>query len=54
MTATPEKPKHPAYRITLIVRTSSHPRKWIADVIDDCLNQGEELLDWDIQEVDNG
>ena len=54
MTATPEKPRHPVYRITVTMSTTSHPRRWIANVLDDCLNEGEELIDWDIQEVDRG
>ena len=42
------------YRITIIVKTDTHPRKWIADVINDALDNTEELIDWDIQEINNG
>lgn len=54
MTATPEKPKYPVYRITITLMADTHPRKWIADFLNDCLFEGEELIDWDIQEVDRG
>lgn len=51
MTATPNKPSVPEYRITIKMKTKTHPRKWIADVLNDCMQEGEELVDWDIQEV---
>jgi hypothetical protein len=39
------------YKITLVVDTNVHPRKWIADVINDNLNEEEELVEWETEEV---
>jgi hypothetical protein len=39
------------YKITLVVDTNVHPRKWIADVIDDVIGPYEELVDWETEEV---
>jgi hypothetical protein len=39
------------YKITLVVDSNSHPRKWIADVINGNLNEDEELVDWEIENV---
>ena len=41
------------YKITLVVDTNVHPRKWIADVINDFMGQYEELVDWETEEVSN-
>ena len=39
------------YKITLVVDADTHPRKWIADVINGNLNDKEELVDWETEEV---
>ena len=39
------------YKITLVVDTNVHPRKWIADVINDFIGQYEELVEWETEEV---
>jgi len=39
------------YKITLVVDADVHPRKWIADVINDFIGQYEELVDWETEEV---
>jgi hypothetical protein len=41
------------YKITLVVDTHSHPRKWIADVINANLSGDEELVEWETEEVSN-
>ena len=41
------------YKITLVVDTDTHPRKWIADVINDNLNDKGELVEWETEEVSN-
>jgi hypothetical protein len=41
------------YKITLVVDTNVHPRKWIANVIDDVIGPYEELVDWETEEVSN-
>ena len=38
------------YKITLVVDTDTHPRKWIADVINGNLNDKEELVEWETEE----
>ena len=39
------------YKITLVVDSDSHPRKWIADVMNENLHEDEELIDWEIVEL---
>jgi hypothetical protein len=39
------------YKITLVVDTNVHPRKWIAEVINDFMGQYDELVDWETEEV---
>ena len=39
------------YKITLVLDTNIHPRKWIADVINGNLNENEELVEWETEEV---
>ena len=39
------------YKITLVVDADTHPRKWIADVINGNLDKNEELVDWETEEV---
>jgi len=41
------------YKITLVVDTNVHPRKWIDDVINGSLNEYEEFVDWETEEVSN-
>ena len=41
------------YKITLVVDTDTHPRKWIADVINGNLDGEEELVEWETEEVSN-
>jgi hypothetical protein len=41
------------YKITLVVDTDTHPRKWIADVINGNLNDKGELVEWETEEVSN-
>jgi hypothetical protein len=39
------------YKITLVLNTDTHPRKWISDVINGNLNEEEELVEWETEEV---
>ena len=42
------------YKVTLLMtlEDGSHPRKWIAETITDVLSPNEELLDWNVVEVE--
>tara|TARA_Y100000296_G_C5041140_1_gene189928 strand:- start:251 stop:469 length:219 start_codon:yes stop_codon:yes gene_type:complete len=41
------------YKVELIVKVNEgHPRKWIIDAITDQLNDGEDVLEWDITEIE--
>ena len=41
------------YKITLVVDTDIHPHKWIAEVVTDCMEGHEDLLEWEVEEVSN-
>jgi hypothetical protein len=42
------------YKVELIVKVNEgHPRKWIIDAITDQLNDGEDVLEWDITEIED-
>ena len=36
------------YQITLTIKSETHPRKWIAETIEQVLNPGEDILDYEI------
>ena len=42
------------YKITIVMTADSHPRKWVYEAIDQCidLNQNEQILECLIEEVD--
>ena len=42
------------YRVEMIVEIKEgHPRKWIPETIEMGLEDGEEILEWDITEIEN-
>ena len=42
-----------AYKIQLILKTDTHPRKWLLETIDQVLTKDEDILEWEIQPLDN-
>ena len=36
------------YQITLTIKSETHPRKWIAETINEVLNPGEDIVDYEI------
>ena len=40
------------YKITLTIETDYHPRKWIAETIQDTLDVNEKFLDWDCELIE--
>ena len=44
----------PKYKIEMIVDINEgHPRKWIPETIAEQLNEGEDILEWDIKEIED-
>lgn len=42
------------YKVEMIVEVNEgHPRKWIPETIEMGLEDGEEILEWDITEIEN-
>lgn len=42
------------YRIEMIVAvhdTAPNPRKWIVDAVNQCLEPGEDIIDWSVEPV---
>ena len=36
------------YQVTLTIKSETHPRKWIAETINEVLNPGEDIVDYEI------
>lgn len=41
------------YKVTMVLESDSHPRKWVADAIWTNLNDGEDILEIDCEELEN-
>jgi len=39
------------YKVTLILEADSHPRKWLPETIWEALEDGEDILDYRIEQV---
>ena len=37
------------YRVHLAIKSDSHPRKWLIETINEALNDGEDILEWEIE-----
>ena len=42
------------YKIEMIVEVNGHPRKWIPETVAMSLEDGENILEWSIEEVEDG
>ena len=45
------------YKVTMSINADTHPRKWLLECIYDNLNEGEDILEWEIEPmefIDNG
>ena len=52
MTATPDRPEQTTlYKVTIKMRTKSHPNRWMPSVMGDVLQHGEELLSIEVEEI---
>tara|TARA_R100000008_G_scaffold69071_1_gene46380 strand:+ start:459 stop:593 length:135 start_codon:yes stop_codon:yes gene_type:complete len=40
------------YKVEMIVEVEGHPRKWIPESIAEQLSDGEDILEWDIKEIE--
>ena len=44
----------PKYKIEMIVEVIvGHPRKWIAETVNDALTDGEDILEWSVEEIED-
>jgi hypothetical protein len=41
------------YKIEMIVEVNGHPRKWIPETVAMSLEDGEDILKWSIEEVED-
>ena len=42
------------YKVTMILAVDEgHPRKWVADAISENLNDGEDILDIELEQVED-
>ena len=41
------------YRVTFVIQTESHPRKWISEAVDQGLYDDEDILEYDIELVED-
>ena len=41
------------YRVTFIIQTESHPRKWLPEAIDMGLYDDEDILEYDIELIED-
>ena len=37
------------YRVTFVIQTESHPRKWVSEAVEQCLNDDEDIIEYDIE-----
>ena len=43
------------YKVEMIIEVNEgHPRKWLPESIAEQLNDGENILEWSIEEIQNG
>ena len=55
MTATPDRPSETKlYRVTIEMRTKSHPNRWMPSIMGDVLQHNEELMSIDVEEINYG
>ena len=40
------------YKVTLVIKANTHPRKWLAESIEQALENDEDILEYEIVEVD--
>ena len=44
----------PKYKIEMIIEViDGHPRKWLPESIAEQLNDGEDILEWNIEEIED-
>jgi len=44
----------PKYKVEMIVEViEGHPRKWIADTVQMALEDGEDVLEWNVEEIED-
>tara|TARA_R110002020_G_scaffold333144_1_gene548543 strand:+ start:158 stop:304 length:147 start_codon:yes stop_codon:yes gene_type:complete len=44
----------PKYKIEMIVEIiEGHPRKWIAETVEMALEDGEDILEWSVEEIED-
>ena len=41
------------YRVTFVIQTESHPRKWISEALAPNLHDDEEIIEYDIELVED-
>lgn len=41
------------YKVTLYLEANTHPRKWVPETIWEALGDGEDILDYRIEGLDN-
>jgi len=41
------------YKVTFVIQTDSHPRKWISEALAPNLHDDEDILEYDIQLIEN-
>ena len=39
------------YKVTLLIEADTHPRKWLPEIIWEALEDGEDILDYRIEQV---
>jgi hypothetical protein len=44
-------PETQVYQVTMLIKLERNPRKWIADTINDALDDHEQLIDYTILEI---
>ena len=41
------------YKVEMIIEVEGNPRKWLAESIAEQLDVGEDILEWDIKEIED-
>ena len=39
------------YKVTTFLKSNTHPRKWFADTLWECLEDDEDILDTNVEEI---
>ena len=39
------------YKVTTFIKSNTHPRKWFADTLWECLEDDEDILDTNVEEI---